>query len=607
MIETNNDKPTKEFNKDNTPILIVDDEESLRLTFKMFLSRDGYGPVSVASSYDEAMELLEEHRFDLIVSDIVMEGSSGIDLLRHVKELGLKCPMVMVTGYPNINSAAEAVRLGAFDYLAKPVKKDNLLRTARMALQQYDLYKENERLTLEKERSQHYMETVFRSIKDLVVTVDAEMILIDMNTEARKWIDRLNLDIPPDGRIDELPCFSEIFAFDAQTVLRNEAEVAEHRVEFELEGQGTIVFRVSAAPLLTSDGKFLGVVLIGRDVSRLEALEQRDKRVNLHRLIGSSRNMQTVFTLIENVGKVDTTVLITGESGTGKELVAEALHLESPRRDMPMIKVDCTAIPENLLESELFGHKKGSFTGADRNRQGRILQADGGTLFLDEIGDISPLMQLRLLRFLQERTFYPVGEDQPIKVDVRVITATNADLKLQVVAGNFREDLYYRLKVVDIMLPPLRERYDDIHLLVKKFIDKFSKRLDKSIHGISDQALGQLTRYRWPGNVRELEHVVERACVLCSGITITMSNLPLEIQDLEEGGPIALKHTAEAKIDSNVNGTESPEDRIVNTLRLTYGNKAQAARILGIDRSTLYRKIKHLDIDLSTLELEEEG
>lgn len=607
MIEITKDTDTKELNAENTPILIVDDEESLRLTFKMFLTREGYGPVSVATSYDEAIELLEKQHFDLIVSDIVMEGSSGIDLLRQVKEMGHKCPMVMVTGYPNINTAAEAVRLGAFDYLAKPVKKDNLLRTARMALQQYDLYKENDRLTLEKERYQHYLETVFRSIKDLVVTVDAEMMITDMNTEARKWIDRLNPDSALDGRIDELPCFSEIFAFDAQTVLKNETEVAEHRVEFELEGQDVIVFRVSGAPLLTSDGKFLGVVLIGHDVSRLEALEQRDKRTKLHRLIGSSRSMQTVFTLIENVGKVDTTVLITGESGTGKELVAEALHLESPRRNMPIVKVDCTAIPENLLESELFGHKKGSFTGADRNRQGRILQADGGTLFLDEIGDISPLMQLRLLRFLQERTFYPVGEDQPIKVDVRVITATNADLKAQVVAGNFREDLYYRLKVVDIILPPLRERYDDIHLLVKKFIDKFSKRLDKVIHGISDQALGQLTRYNWPGNVRELEHVIERACVLCSGITITMANLPLEIQNLEDGGPDALKHTAEAKIDSTVNGSEAPEDRIINTLRLTYGNKAQAARILGIDRSTLYRKIKHLNIDLAKLELEEEG
>ncbi len=601
MIDSNNEEEkTDEIKETKHPILVVDDEESLRLTFKMFLTRAGYGPVSAASSYEEALDLLENKNFDLIVSDIVMEGSSGIDLLRQVREMGLKCPMVMVTGYPNINSAAEAVRLGAFDYLAKPVKKDNLLRTARMALQQYSLHKENELLTLEKDRYQQYLETVFRSIKDLVVTVDAEMMVTDMNNEARKWQEKFNPDnIARGRRIDELPCFSEIFAFDAQTVLQEECEVAEHRVEFELEGSGVTVFRISAAPLLTSDGHFLGVVLIARDVSRLEALEQRDKRTGLHRLIGNSRPMQTVYTLIENVGKVDTTVLITGESGTGKELVAEALHLESPRRDMPHIKVDCTAIPENLLESELFGHKKGSFTGADRDRQGRILQADGGTLFLDEIGDISPMMQLRLLRFLQERTFYPVGEDRPIKVDVRVVAATNADLKALVVAGSFREDLYYRLKVVDIILPPLRERYDDIHLLVKKFIGRFSKRLDKSIQGISDQALGQLIKYQWPGNVRELEHVIERACVLCSGVTITLANLPLEIQDQK-----ALETTrAEEAIFVEASGNESEEERILNTLKLTYGNKAQAARILGIDRSTLYRKIRQLDIDTSLLEI----
>ncbi len=603
MMDSNDRITLDEVAKKNSAILVVDDEESLRLTFKMFLSREGYGPVSVASSYDEALELLQKQHFDLIISDIVMEGSSGIDLLRQVKEMGKRCPVVMVTGYPNINSAAEAVRLGAFDYLAKPVKKDNLLRTARMALQQHTLHKENERLFLEKQRYQHYLETVFRSIKDLVVTVDAEMMIIDMNTEARKWFERINPNAPPSGRIDELPCFSQIFAFDAKTVLENETEVAEHRVEVELEGLGTTVFRVSAAPLLTTDGQFLGVVLVARDVSRLEALEQRERRTGMHRLIGVSRSMQTVYTLIENVGKVDTTVLITGESGTGKELVAEALHVESPRRDMPLIKVDCTAIPENLLESELFGHKKGSFTGADRDRKGRILSADGGSLFLDEIGDISPMMQLRLLRFLQERTFYPVGEDRPIKVDVRVIAATNADLKAQVMAGKFREDLYYRLKVVDIVLPPLRDRYEDIPLLIQKFIDRFAKRLEKPIHGISDQALGQLTRHTWPGNVRELEHVVERACVLCSGGTITLANLPLELQDLETVNAPGRDTLTTATDHPLSDGDDNEEERILNTLKITYGNKAQAARILGIDRSTLYRKIRQFNIDLSQLEI----
>ena len=609
MTEITSDQHEGQDLSASSAILIVDDEESLRLTFQMFLAREGYGPIQVATSYDEALAMLEEQAFDLIVSDIVMEGSSGIDLLRKIKEMGMSCPVVMVTGYPNIDSASEAVRLGAFDYLAKPVKKEDLLRTARLALQQNTLFKENDRLSQDKARYQQYLEAVFRSIRELVVCVDQQMTIIDMNEAAHGWLATIDPEAKAEGRIDELPGFTEVLAFDAQTVLRTGEAVAEHRVEFCRDDGEQAIFRVSAVPMQAGEAGFSGVVLVARDVFSQEAYEQLNKRTGLHRLVGSSLAMQTVYTLIENVGKVDTTVLITGESGTGKELVAEALHRESMRRDMPLIKVDCTAIPENLLESELFGHKKGAFTGADRDRQGRILQADGGTLFLDEIGDISAMMQLRLLRFLQERTFYPVGEDRPIKVDVRVVAATNADLKAQVAAGTFREDLYYRLKVVDIQLPALRERSQDIVLLASMFSQRFSKRLEKHIDGISDQALGLLSRYPWPGNVRELEHVVERACVLCSTSTITAVNLPQEIQQVDtvSGGQAPAISAGEHGQGVTVAGAASDEvmseeERIVDTLRLTYGNKAQAARILGIDRSTLYRKLRQLDIDLSFLE-----
>ncbi|PKN15410.1 MAG: sigma-54-dependent Fis family transcriptional regulator, partial [Deltaproteobacteria bacterium HGW-Deltaproteobacteria-3] len=293
-----------------------------------------------------------------------------------------------------------------------------------------------------------------------------------------------------------------------------------------------------------------------------------------------------------------TSVLITGESGTGKELVAEALHAESPRRDMPLVKFDCTSIPENLMESELFGHKKGAFTGADRNREGRILQADGGTLFLDEIGDISPLMQLRLLRFLQERTFYPVGEDRPVTVDVRVVAATNADLKQKVQRGEFREDLYYRLRVIDITLPPLRNREGDLPILVDLFLARFSKRLNKNITGISDQALQLLADYSWPGNVRELEHVVERACVLCTDDTITTGNLPEEVRSWNRVAATTSGGNGEdPSLVKDFGGgapvsRESEKEHLLNIIAQTDGNKAKAARLLGIDRSTLYRKMK---------------
>jgi len=594
-----------DLDKTDSRILVVDDEESLRLTFQMFLGREGYGPVVTASTFEEAMGLIEKQEYDLIISDIVMEGASGIDLLRRVRELGLQCPMVMVTGYPNINTASEAVRLGAFDYLAKPVKKADLLRTARMALQQYALWKENERLTDEKDRYQQFLETIFRSVRDMIITINTEMRVVQMNDQAEKWAAVNMPELAVGKEMDTLPDSFSLFATDVQKVLECREDVSEHRIEVTLESGAHVVFRLSAAPLISHhDDKFLGVVVVFRDVSRQEALEKRGKRTYFHRLAGVSRSMQTVYTLIENVGQVDTSVLITGESGTGKELVAEALHAESPRREMPLVKFDCTSIPENLIESELFGHKKGAFTGADRNREGRILQADGGTLFLDEIGDISPLMQLRLLRFLQERTFYPVGEDRPITVDVRVIAATNADLKQKVQRGEFREDLYYRLKVVDIPLPPLRERQGDMPILVEIFIERFRKRLGKAISGISDQALQLLSSYQWPGNVRELEHVMERACVMCADDTITTGNLPDEVRN---SARVASLSASVAVSDGEAPGAqegvdpmiphESEQDRIHRILAQTDGNKAKAARLLGIDRSTLYRKMKSYGLE----------
>ncbi len=592
-----------DLKKSETRILVVDDEESLRLTFKMFLVREGYGPVTTAATFEEAIALIEQQSFDLIISDIVMEGASGIDLLRRVRELDLTCPVVMVTGYPNINSAAEAVRLGAFDYLSKPVKKNDLLRTARMALQQFTLWKEKEKLEAEKERYRQYLETIFRSVRENIITVNPDMRIVEMNDQAILWAQKVAPDCAVGADINNLPDSLEAIIHDVKLVLESRRDVHEHRVEIELENAGHAVFRTSAAPLETPAGEFLGVLLVFRDVSRLEALEQRGRRSRFHRLTGSSRAMQTVYTLIENVGKVDTSVLITGESGTGKELVAEALHAESPRCDMPLVKVDCTAIPENLLESELFGHKKGAFTGADRDRKGRILLADGGTLFLDEIGDISSLMQLRLLRFLQERTFFPVGEDRPISVDVRVIAATNANLKQKVAEGKFREDLYYRLRVVDINLPPLREREEDLALLALHFLERFSKRLGKVFSGISDQALAMLATYHWPGNVRELEHVIERASVLCVGSTITVADLPEEIrvagkQYAEKGAPETLTPSEKPFKQTEVaHAHETEEERIIRILKQTDGNKAKAARLLGMDRSTLYRKIRLYNID----------
>ncbi len=594
-----------------TAILVVDDEESLRSTFQFFLQNEGYSPVITASTYEEALAELNDRHFDLIISDIVLGGSTGIDLLRRVRELGRTCPVVMITGYPTVETASEAVRLGAFDYIPKPVEKQTLLKTARLALRQHQLEQGQRRAEQERERYRTFLETVFKSVADGIVTVDPDLAVMEMNPAARLLFGSLDPGLLEQGSLVGL-CGRDEFAplkQDLLQALKSGGEISARNFECQGAGRRKKVLSVSTAPLKDGAGGVAGAVMVVRDQTPVET-GTVGRRRSFHRFLGASDAMQAVYTMIENVGRVDLTVLITGESGTGKELAAEALHLESHRRNRPLVKVDCTAIPESLLESELFGHRKGSFTGADRDRMGRILQADGGTLFLDEIGDISPLMQLRLLRFLQESTFYPVGQDTPLQVDVRVITATNVDLKEKVRSGTFREDLYFRLRVIDIILPPLRERGDDILLLADHFITRIAPKVGKTINGLSDQARQLLLEHRWPGNVRELEHVIERACVLCPGPTISTDHLPLDlarpVHPAERPaqaasapiGPLFSQPEPVAPADAL-----SPTERILQALRRTGGNKAKAARLLGIDRTTLYRKIRELHLDLSQTDL----
>jgi PAS domain S-box-containing protein len=609
-----------EIKHQDSAILIVDDEESLRSTFQFFLKHQGYGPVITAASFQEAVHEIRQQPFDLIISDIVLEGESGIDFLRKVREMGIDCPVVMVTGYPNVETAAEAVRLGAFDYIPKPVEKETLLKTARLALQQRRLEMEKNKAELERERYRSFLETVFKSVTDAVVTIDTNLNIKEMNPAAKILFNELH---PGFGDHDSMMalCGNDEFHSlknNLLQVLQKSEEATEHRLECHADGGrgAKKVLSISSAPLRDGSGGTEGVVMVLRDMTpQLPA--EGGKRSKFHRFIGQSNAMQAVYTMIENVGQVDLAVLITGESGTGKELAAEALHLESRRRERALVKVDCTAIPENLLESELFGHKKGSFTGADQDRMGRILQADGGTLFLDEIGDISTMMQLRLLRFLQENTFYPVGRDTPIQVDVRIIAATNADLKNKVRQGTFREDLYFRLRVIDVILPALRERGDDIILLANHFIDQIARKIGKEINGMSEQTAKILKQYPWPGNVRELEHVMERTCVLCQGPTIVVEHLPREIVYYQPA-PAQNQQTASADSSFAVPAAAGdgsgipqaqvfesmPQDkRILFALTKAGGNKAKAARLLGIDRTTLYRKIKELNLDLSVLDI----
>lgn len=575
-------------------ILIVDDEESIRITFEMFLKREGYGRIVTAATFEEALFAINEERFDLIISDIVLEGASGTDLLRHVRQTGIQCPVVMITGFPNLESATEAVRHGAFDYISKPVNKETLLRFVRQALKNWRLQQEKQALQRENEKFRRYLEVIFRSVSDAIITVNEQLDITTLNDTARTWL--AGIEAGRAARLGDIPGeMGRALLQDAGQAIKTEQVVREHQVEYRRADGTTRMISLNASPIKDAVYEFNGAVIIARDITPMVPEELPGERTRFHRFIGVSGVMQEVYRLIENVGRVDTAVLITGESGTGKELAGEALHAESRRRDFPLVKVDCAAMPEDLLESELFGHKKGAFTGADRDRPGRLLQADKGSLFLDEIGDISAKMQLRLLRFLQEKTFTPVGQDGAVKVDVRIIAATNVDLRKKVQAGAFREDLYYRLKVVEILLPPLRERKECIPLLVRHFLAIFRNELGKNILHVSDQAMAALIAYPWPGNVRELRHVIERACVLCQGTTLLREHLADELLRAGEAVPASGAASASIAAEPPKMPPHGPylseQQRIIQALMATGGNKAKAAKLLGVDRSTLYRKM----------------
>jgi two-component system response regulator HydG len=312
-------------------------------------------------------------------------------------------------------------------------------------------------------------------------------------------------------------------------------------------------------------------------------------------IIGKSRAMKELFDVLAMVAPSEATVLIIGESGTGKELIARSLHANSPRKDRSLVVVNCAAIAETLLESELFGHEKGAFTGADKRREGRFMQADGGTIFLDEIAETSPTMQAKLLRVLQQKEIQRVGSETVIQVDVRIVAATNRDLEADVAQGRFREDLYYRLNVMLLKVPPLRERLDDIPLLAHHFLEIYAQKNRKSIKGFSPLAMDMLLKYDWPGNVRELENAVERAVILLTGEHVTEKQLPLNIlQKYPGAGPLGARAAPAA------DGTRSLEDiekeAILATLEASKGNKSETARRLGITRKTLHNKLKAFGI-----------
>ncbi len=447
-----------------------------------------------------------------------------------------------------------------------------------------------ERRRAEEEVSRHRsrLEAIFRSVNEAIITVDKDMRVMEANKATEEICGLSTKEIVGKVFRDCLTHCRKTCREVLEDALEYRKTIKDYRIECKHQNRPRQIAMVTASPLLDQDNRFMGAVLVLRDISRLSSLENGlTERYQFYNMIGKSGKMQEVYDLLETLSDIETTVLVTGESGTGKEMVTKALHYAGARKDKPLIKVNCSALSENLLESELFGHVKGAFTGAISDRQGRFQAAEGGTILLDEIGDISPAIQLKLLRVLDEKEFERVGESTPTKANVRVIAATNQDLKEKVMAGKFREDLYYRLKVIEIALPPLRERTEDIPLLVDHFCKRFNDMFNKSIEGVSAEVLRCFMNYPWPGNVRELRHCLERAFILCRDRTILVEHLPPELRlKVEKRGPVRSRKTA------------STPQYILEVLNRTNWNKPEAARLLGIHRATLYRNITKYNLQV---------
>ncbi|MGC9324634.1 MAG: sigma-54-dependent transcriptional regulator [Desulfomonilia bacterium] len=445
-------------------ILVVDDDTGHRTMLRTLLSGWGYD-VDEADDGSSAIEMVQAKPFDLILMDIRMVKISGLKALGVIKDINPAIPVIIMTAYSSIESAIEAMKKGAYEYLTKPLDFDEMRLKMEQAMEHSRLKEEN------------------KLLKEMI---------------------------------------------------------GEH--------------------------------------------------FDTRNIIGKSPAMMKLMETTARAASSEATVLITGESGTGKEMIAGAIHFNSPRKENPFIKINCAAISEGLLESELFGHEKGSFTGALRRREGRFKQADGGSLFLDEVSEMSLAMQAKLLRVLQEKEFTRVGGEELIRVDVRIIAATNKDLPTLVREGAFREDLYYRLNVITLVVPPLRERREDIPLLAEHFLSAFAAKNNKPVKGFTPQAMDRLIRYHWPGNVREIMNSIESAVVLSGSAYLTEQDLTIIPHDLGKQAP-----AHEIPIDVPLD--EMEKTTILKTLDTVGGNKSEAARRLGITRATLHKKLKRYGVD----------
>ncbi len=442
------------------------------------------------------------------------------------------------------------------------------------------LYKENARIM-----------AILNSITDGVMTVDNEWRITSFNPAAEKITGYRAEEVIGKVCAEVMRSKSCEGECPLKKTMQTQTAIYDFEMDFIKKDGEVVPISVNTALLIDEEGEIIGGVETFRDLSIYKRLtEELHLKYSFSNLVGKDEKMQKIFTLIKEISPTSTTVLITGETGTGKELVARAIHYNSPRRNRPFIKIDCAALPETLLESELFGYKKGAFTDARANKPGKFELANGGTIFLDEIGELPMSIQAKLLRVLEHQEFEPLGGIKTVKVDVRIIAATNQDLKKAMREKRFREDLYYRLNVVVIELPPLRERVEDIPLLIEHFINIFREKFDKPINRVSQKAMDLLLDYSWPGNIRQLEHAIEHAFIHCQGRTIEMQHLPEEIR---KKVPMSI----EKGIIQSENPLEQAEKAIIlEVLKETGWNREKTAQRLNISRITLWRKMKKYGI-----------
>ncbi|WP_130471190.1 sigma-54 interaction domain-containing protein [Candidatus Magnetaquicoccus inordinatus] len=573
-------------------VLLAEMDATLELRIRQQLGT--LAPVKTITSKESVTTLLKQEPIGLVMM--------GVQALKGYKESGVCCyfdrghPVAMVAvdgkkerltilqpGNPPGSSLEEMV------WYPWSVMRDLVMRQLQLAAFRLDGFLLHEALN-----------AITIGIQEAVIVVDRRLKVRSVNPAARthcRFVSAASVGFSLET--EKEGCIPQLAELLRQVISNLKAEL-NVPLRCTLSEEAGTEIRVSATPLIDLLGHCHGAVAVVLDRSQLaETNEPTVKRQNFYRIIGSSPTMQEVYSLIESLASMDTTTLITGESGTGKEMVAEALHMKGSRSYGPLVKVNCSALSESLLESELFGHVKGAFTGAVKDRPGRFEVATGGTIFLDEIGDVSLSMQTRLLRILQERELERVGDSRTIKVDVRVVAATNKNLAELIRQGKFREDLYFRLNVVEIHLPPLRKRLEDIPLLVNHFIQKFNHKYSKSIVGVQEGVLELFTQYRWPGNIRELENAVEHAFVVCRQGLIRIKHLPAT---LLIGRPCADPTSADGEEEEEVNlcttqlSATSDKQAILRALEAAHWNKKKAAALSGISRSTFYRKMEKYGI-----------